>query len=81
MAVSEDFTNPGQGPDYRLNNDGKAATLGWRRETPPFAEDGSVPSRRLTVAPSLGINYPSGSDQAGWVRRGSTFDIPNSELG
>lgn len=40
-------------PDYdTYNTDDSGPPLNWRLETPPAGEDGSIPSRALTVSGS-----------------------------
>lgn len=51
--VSEEFMDPLTGPDYTIHTSmGLAQEQGWRRDTPPAGEDGSVPSVSLTVTDS-----------------------------
>lgn len=67
---------PGTGAvDYRINSDGKAANLGWRRETPPAGEDGTVPDRRLTLAHLIEPNTPVSGPGVALPLYQSTFDI------
>jgi len=77
MTVPEDFANPGEGPDYRIGSDGLSQANGWRIDTPPFAEDGSVPDRRLTMASEIFPNIPAtGGGILVTARRSSTLDLP-----
>jgi hypothetical protein len=76
MTLPQDFANPGQGPDIRIGSDGLAQDEGWRLETPYFAEDGTVPDRRLTMAHEITPNIPPSGDSVLWIRRESTFDLP-----
>lgn len=50
--IPEEFMDPLTGPNYTNNTMGKAQEEGWRRDTPPAGEDGSVPSVSLTVTDS-----------------------------
>lgn len=50
--IPEEFANPQLGPDYTLNTWGRAQDEGWRRDTPPAGEDGTVPYVSLTVTDS-----------------------------
>lgn len=48
----DEFKDPLGPPNYELNTMGLAQEQGWRRDTPPAGEDGSVPSVSLTVTDS-----------------------------
>ena len=77
MPVPEEFMEPGMGPDYRIGSEGKAATEGWRIQTPPAGEDGTVPDTRLTLAHEITPNIPvSGPGVLPIIPRQSTFDLP-----
>lgn len=79
MSVSpEQFQEPGTGAiDYRIGSEGKAADEGWRRDTPPAGEDGTVPDRRFTLAHLITPNVPaSGPGILPESPRPSTFDLP-----
>lgn len=44
-----EFSDPGTLPDYTRRSTGLAQEQGWRRDTPPAGEDGSVPYVSHTV--------------------------------
>lgn len=51
-AKAEEYMEPQGAPDHTRNSTGKAQEQGWRRDTPPAGEDGSVPYVSLTVTDS-----------------------------
>jgi hypothetical protein len=76
MAQPEQFAEPGMGPDYRIGGDSVSQTQQWRVDTPPFAEDGSIPDRRLTMAAEIFPNIPATGGGINLPRIVSTFDLP-----
>lgn len=59
MDNPELFSEPGSNAvDYRIGRDDSAGK-GWRRDTPPAGEDGSVPDRRLTIGTIIYPNVPA----------------------
>jgi hypothetical protein len=90
MSVApEQFATPGYGVDYRIGNDDSGypttgAARGWRRDSIPVAEDGSIPSRSLLAASEVFPNALVTDEQVDVSFKNaiypSTYDIPNNEM-
>lgn len=75
MDNPELFSEPGSfNVDYRIGRD-DAGDKGWRRETPPAGEDGTVPDVRLTIGTIIYPNIPVSGPGVALPLNPSTFDL------